>query len=104
MGREPRDHVKREIGALELRVGVDHDGNVNGVGNGAEVRFDLRVGDREIRLHDRENAVGAELLMRLCLATASAVDVEATPAMTGTRPFAASIVACTTVARCAWSR
>ena len=34
--------------------------------------------------------------------TASAVEVEATPAITGTRPLAASIVACTTVMRCAW--
>ena len=32
-----------------------------------EIGFDLRVGDREISLHDREDAVGAELLMRLCL-------------------------------------
>ena len=40
----------------------------------------------------------------LACATASAVEVEATPATTGTRPFAASIVVCTTAARCALSR
>ena len=34
---------------------------------GADGILDLRVGDREIRLHDRENAVGAEFLMRPCL-------------------------------------
>ncbi len=67
MGREPGDHIEREIRALELRVGVDHDGNVDGVGDGAEVGFDLRIGDRKVRLHDRENAVGAKFLMRLCL-------------------------------------
>ena len=37
-------------------------------------------------------------------ATASDVEVEATPATTGTRPFAASIVVCTTAARCALLR
>ena len=37
-------------------------------------------------------------------ATASTVEVEATPATTGTRPLAASIVACTTVRRCSRPR
>jgi hypothetical protein len=67
VGREPRDHIERQVGALELRVGVDHDGNVDGVGNGAEVRFDLCIGNRKVRLHDRQNAVGSEFLMRSCL-------------------------------------
>ena len=64
---EPRDHIERQIGALELRIGVDHDGNVDRVGNGAEIGFDLRIGEREIGFQDRENAVGAELLIGLRL-------------------------------------
>ena len=67
MRGEPLDHIQREVGALELRIGIDHDGNVDGIRDGAEVGFDLRVADREIRLHDRENAIGAEFLMRPCL-------------------------------------
>jgi len=37
----------------------------------------------------------------LACATASTVEVEATPATTGTRPLAASIVVCTIALRCA---
>ena len=64
---EPRDDVERQVGALELRIGVDHDGNVDGVGNGAEIALDLRVCEREIRLQDRQDAVGAKLLVGLRL-------------------------------------
>ena len=63
MRGEPRDHVEREVAALELRIGVEHDRNVDGVGDGAEVGFDLRVLQREIGFEDREDAVGAELLV-----------------------------------------
>ena len=60
---EPRDHVEGQVGALELRVGVEHDRNVDRVGDGAEVAFDLRVLEREIRFEDGEDAVGAEPLI-----------------------------------------
>ena len=64
---EPCDDVEGEIGALKLRIGVDHHGNVDRVRDGAKVGFDLRVVDREIRLHDRQDAVGAKLLVSLRL-------------------------------------
>ncbi len=67
MGGEARDDVERQVRTLELRIGVDHHGNVDGVGDGAEIGFDLRVGEREIRFQDREDAVGAELFIGLCL-------------------------------------
>jgi hypothetical protein len=101
---EPRDHVEREVAALELRVGVEHDRDVDGVGNRAEVAFDLRVVEREIRFEDGEDAVGAEPLIVLACITASAVAVAATPATTGTRLRAASIAPATTAVRCARSR
>ena len=62
MGREPRDDVEREIRALELRIGVDHHGNIDRVRDGAKIGFDLAVTERKIRFQDRQNAVGAELL------------------------------------------
>ena len=67
MGREPRDDIEREVGALELRVGVDHDGNVDGVGNGAEIGFHARIAKRKIRFQDRQNAVGTKPLIGLGL-------------------------------------
>ena len=67
MLREPRDHVEREIAALELRIGVEHDRNVDRVGDGAKVGFDLRVLEREVGFEDGEDAVGAELLVDLRL-------------------------------------
>jgi hypothetical protein len=60
---EPRNHIQREIRALELGIGVDHHGNVDRVRDAAEVGFDLRVGERKIRFEDREDAVGAEFLI-----------------------------------------
>ena len=67
MRGEPRDHIERQVGALELRVGVDHDGNVDGIRDGAEIGFDLRIRQREIGFEDGEDAVGAELLIGLRL-------------------------------------
>ena len=37
---EPRDRVEREVAALELRIGVEHDGNVDGVRDGAACATD----------------------------------------------------------------
>ena len=79
-------HIERQVRALELRIGVDHDGNIDRIGDGAEIAFDLRVAEREIRFQDRENAVGAEFLIGLGLRHRIRVEVEATPATTGTRP------------------
>ena len=67
MLREARDHVERKVAALELRIGVEHDRNVDRVGDGAEIGFDLRVLEREIGFENGEDAVGAELLVRLRL-------------------------------------
>ena len=64
---EPRDAIEREIRTLELRIGIDHDGNIDRIRNGAKIGFDLRIGQRKIRLQDRQNAVGAEFLIRLRL-------------------------------------
>ena len=64
---EPRDHVERQVAALELRIGVEHHRNVDRVGDGAEVGFDLRVLEREIGFENGEDAVGAELLVALGL-------------------------------------
>jgi hypothetical protein len=60
---EPRDHVEREVAALELRIGIEHDRNVDGVGDGAEIALHLRIPEREVGFEDGENAVGAELLV-----------------------------------------
>ena len=50
-----------------MRIGVDDDGNIDRVGDGAKIGFDLRVAEREIRFQDRQDAVGAELLVGLRL-------------------------------------
>ena len=62
-----RDRVERKVAALELRIGVEHDRDVDRVGDGAEVGFDLRVLEREVGFEDGEDAVGAELLIILGL-------------------------------------
>ncbi len=62
MRGQPRDDIERQVRALELRIGIDHDGNIDGIGNGTEIALDLRVADREIRFEDRENTIGADLL------------------------------------------
>jgi hypothetical protein len=67
MGRQPRDDVERQVRALELRIGVDHHGDIDRIGDGAKIGFDLGIPEREIRFHDCENAVGAELLIGLGL-------------------------------------
>src|SRR4030095_10736243 len=67
MGGEALDDVERQIRTLELRIGVDHDGNVDGIGNRAEIGFDAAVGQREVGFEDCENPVGAKLLVSLCL-------------------------------------
>ncbi len=67
MRREAGDDVEGEVAALELRVGVEHHGNVDGVGDGAEVAFDLGVLEREIGFEDGEDAGGAEALIMLRL-------------------------------------
>jgi hypothetical protein len=67
MGRKPRDAVKRKVGALELRIGVDHDGNVDRIRDAAKIGFDLRIGQRKICFQNRQNAIGAELLVRFRL-------------------------------------
>lgn len=67
MACEPLDAVEREVRALELRIGVDHDGDVDRLCNRAEIGFDLRIGKREIRLQDRQNAVGPARLIRFRL-------------------------------------
>ena len=82
---EPRDDVEGKVAALELRIGVEHHRNVDRVGDGAEVGFDLRILEWKIGFEDGEDAVGAERLIVHGLCDASAVDVEATPATTGTR-------------------
>ena len=61
------DRVERKVAALELRIGVEHDRNIDRVGDGAEVGLDLRVLEREIGFQDGEDAVGAEPLIVLRL-------------------------------------
>ena len=67
MGREPRNDLDRQIRALKIWIGIDHDGNVDGVGDRAKISFHLSVLQREIRFQDREDAVGSELLIFLGL-------------------------------------
>ena len=67
MRREPLDHIQRQVRALELRIGVDHDGDIDRIGNGTEVGFDLRLGERKIGFEDRQDTVGAALLIGFCL-------------------------------------
>ena len=50
-----------------MRIGVDHHGNIDGIGNGTEIGFDLRIAEREIGFENRKNAVGTELLTGLRL-------------------------------------
>jgi hypothetical protein len=40
---EARDHVERKIAALKLWIGIEHHGNVDGIGNAAEIGFDLPI-------------------------------------------------------------
>jgi hypothetical protein len=63
MLRELCDHIQREIAALEIRVGVEHDRNVDRVRNRAEVSLDLSILQREIRFEDREDAGRAHRLV-----------------------------------------
>ena len=65
---EPRDHVEREVGTLELGVGIEHDGNLDRVGDRAEIAFDCCVRQREIGFKDGEDTVGSQALtsLRLC--------------------------------------
>jgi hypothetical protein len=63
MRRETRDHIERQVGALKLRIGVDHHGNIDGIGNGPKIGFDLRVAERKIGFENGKDAVGAELLI-----------------------------------------
>ena len=67
MRGEPRDNVKRQIAALEIRIGIEHHRDIDGVGDGAEVGLDLRVFQREIGFENGEDAVGAESLIALRL-------------------------------------
>jgi hypothetical protein len=83
---------------------VKHHRHVDGVGDGAKIGLDLRILEREIGFKDGEDAGSAEALVVRACATASAVAVAATPATTGTRPAAASIVVRTTAVRCSLSR
>ncbi len=72
---QPRDHVEGEIAPLEIRIGVEHHRNVDGIGNGAEVGLDLRVFEREIGFENGKDAVGAKAVDSvLACSTASAVD------------------------------
>ena len=64
---QTRDNVEREIAALKLRIGVKHDRNVDRVGDGAKVGFDLRILEREVGFENCENAVDAEFLAGLRL-------------------------------------
>jgi hypothetical protein len=41
---ETLDDVERQVRALELRIGVDHDGNIDRIGNGAEIGLDTASG------------------------------------------------------------
>jgi hypothetical protein len=41
-----------------MRIGVEHDRNVDGVRDRAEIALDLRVPEREIGFENGENAVG----------------------------------------------
>jgi hypothetical protein len=54
---ETRDHVERKIAALELWIGIEHKGNVDGIGNAAEIGFDLSILQRKIGFQYRQNAV-----------------------------------------------
>jgi hypothetical protein len=44
-------------------VGVEHHGNIDSVGDSAEIGFDLRVLERKIGLEDRQDSAGAERLV-----------------------------------------
>ena len=57
---EPLDRRERQVAALELRVRVQHDSAVDGIGDGAEVGHHAIVRHREVGLEDREDAGAAE--------------------------------------------
>ena len=97
---EARDHVEAEVAALELRIGVERDRQIDRIGDGAEILFDLRILEREIGFEDGKDAVDAELLIMPRLLDRIGVEVAPTPAITGTRRAAASTVAATIAARC----
>jgi len=67
MRRQICDDIERQVGALKLWIGVDDDGNVDRIGNGAKIGFDLGIAEREIGFENRKDAVGAELLIGLGL-------------------------------------
>jgi hypothetical protein len=98
---QPADDRQREVGALELRVRVQHDGAGDGFRNGAEIRLDAAIRDREIGLQDRKHPIRPERHHLSCERDRSRVVVAATPATTGTRPRAALTTVSTISSRCA---
>src|SRR5262245_22924208 len=67
MLRETRDYIERKVAALELWIGIEHNGNINRVSYCAKIGFDLRILERKESFEDRQNAVGTELLVGLRL-------------------------------------
>jgi hypothetical protein len=102
--REAVDGGQTEIRPLKIRIGVDDDGQIDGIGNGGEISDDAVFAEGKVGLQDNYDAVDAKALEFTGLTEASAVVVAATPAMTGTRPRAASRVTSTTRRRWAQDR
>src|SRR5438270_14101771 len=67
MRGEPGYTIEREVRALELRIGVDLEGNINRIGKGAKIGFEPRVPKRKIGFPYRQDDLGPELSIRTAL-------------------------------------
>ncbi len=65
--RQALDRAEREVGALEAGIGVEHDRQVDGLGDRPEIGDDAILGNGEIRLEDGQDAVGAGRRDASCL-------------------------------------
>ena len=95
---------RAKVAALELRIGIKHDRNVDRIGDGAEVSLDLRILEREIGFEDGEDAVGAEVLIVPRLRHRVGGGGRGNAGDYRHALSRASMVVCTTVARCSLSR
>lgn len=103
MTGEPFNDVEG-VAALEIRIGVEHHWDIDGVGNRPKVSLDLRILEREVSFTDGKDALGPEPFVAPGLGDRIGVEADATPAITGTRLSVASIVVRTTLSRCPRAR
>ena len=104
MRGEPGDDVEGQVAALELRVGVEHHGNIDRVGDGAEIALDLGILQREIRFENGENAGRSEPLVVPRLGDGIRSRGRGNAGDDRHAAAAASSVAATTAERCSRSR